>query len=291
MSHNCRGYLQRHQTRTLGNTGLGCLALKAGRPWYKAFIFGSKNKVGNGNPGFTSAEHSQTVSSAIAQDGRWQVQEGTKERIGAKLGKLALRKNHLLTPSVSGVDRSLSGRLEARRKSLWTCPTWLIRQPDPWNHSGHTDKPCNSKGCRLLVVGCRNAILTKSHNLVLPPITCPCLLVNLFQRVSQPVGLYFFLSPQFLNPKVVIAESIPGPADGVCISLREDPLQQSLTLSPRPLVWNTPFLRAHNTCLLGLVHSSVSSTGLQAKHGREDAGFIPYPSARQRLNPSLGGRN
>lgn len=47
---------------------------------------------------FASAEHSQTVSSAVAQEGRWQVQEETEERIRAKLGNLAPNQSHLHGP-------------------------------------------------------------------------------------------------------------------------------------------------------------------------------------------------
>ena len=144
--------------------------------------------------------------------------------------------------------------------------------------------------------GAQNCSFSKrSHHLVPQTITCLCFIVKLFQRVSQPVQLYFFLSPPFLS---LSPESVPSHADVVCIlaltlkgALWEDPVEHSSTLSPHPLVCNAPLLNAHNTCLLRLVSPSVSSTGLQAKRSREDAGFFLNPSAQQCLNPSPGRWN
>lgn len=149
------------------NSALLCTMWPQGRKWT--------------SPAFTSAEHSQTASCAIAQDRRWQGQEGNKERMGARLGNLAPSQICTRSP-LCGCRLGWPCHFQVQKdrcQAVWrqegkpVALSYLACQAARLLESlwTHTDKPCNSKGCGLLGVGRRTAVLAKD-----PITSCPKLL-------------------------------------------------------------------------------------------------------------------
>lgn len=107
-----------------------------------------------------------------------------KKELGPNWGTLLPTRATCTAPSVIvssanpvsfGCGSIIVRQIGGKKESLWTCPTWLIRKPYPCSHSWHT---------------LTNFVISR---------TVGCFLVKPFQRVFQPLRLYFFLPPPFLS--------------------------------------------------------------------------------------------